>query len=99
MKNFRQYFVFCSSMKKNNKVRKSFVKSLNDEKKAIYGMSPPATKKKKKKKGNVDEFDEALIKILANTQNMQMDDEECFGRCIDATLRCFSPKQKALAKL
>ena len=59
-------------------------------------MSPPAAKKKQ---GNVDEFDEALIKILANTQNMQMDDEECFGRHIGATLCHFSPKQKALAKL
>ena len=55
--------------------------------------------KKNKKLGNVYEFDEALIKILANTQNMQMDDEECFGKHIDATLHCFSPKQKALAKL
>ena len=46
----------------------------------------------------MDEVDEAILKILASSQNTQMDDEEFFGRHIGAALRRLSPKQKALAK-
>ena len=47
----------------------------------------------------MEEVDEAILKILASSQDRQMDDEEFFGRHIGAVLCCLSPKQKALAKL
>ena len=43
--------------------------------------SPP---EKKRKRGNVDEVDEAILKILASSQDRQMDDKEFFGRHIGA---------------
>lgn len=46
--------------------------------------SPPA---KKRKRGNVDKVDEAILKILASSQDTQMDNEEFFGRNIGAALR------------
>ena len=47
----------------------------------------------------MDEVDEAILKILASSQDIQMDDEEFYGRHIGAAIHCLSPKQKALAKL
>ena len=52
---------------------------------------------KKGKRGPVDEVDEAILKMLASTENT--DDDKRFGKHISATLQRFSTKKKAQAKL
>lgn len=67
---------------------------------------PPA--KRKKSSNKLDEVDEALLKSLAGIQERRiarveepkvMDAEGHFGEHVAATLRRFTPQQRAFAKL
>ena len=65
---------------------------------SLESVAPPPSKRKKTRVG--DDVEELLVRNLKHLEERRADDEEeLFGRTVAATLRRFSLRQRAVAKM